>query len=201
MSSNQINSISNNFLENSIKEAINDTNFINELATRINNINKSNLVGRNNSKENILPQPAFQNELLNAQKETIKKKGLSDDEENNIFNEFPNKYTLYIQEDKDKNKKIYSYHKEHGFTYDLRCKDRNCEGRAQHDLTDKIIKITQDCSIEYKEHNYVKEKLFFEKIEKNMVNEDEIKDYENQKFYFKYMHLNYPTKKLYRYCK
>ena len=161
MSLKQINSISNNVLENSIKEAINDPNFINELATRINNINKSNLVGRNNSKENTLPQPVFQNELLNAQKETIKKKGLSDDEENNIFNEFPNKYTLYIQEDKDKNRKIYSYHKEHGFTYDLRCKDRNCEGRAQYDLTDKIIKITQDCSIENKEHNYVKEKLFF----------------------------------------
>ena len=51
------------------------------------------------------------------------------------------------------------FHKELGFTYHLGCKDRNCEGRAQYDITEKIIKITQDCSIEYKEHNYIKEKL------------------------------------------
>ena len=159
MSLNQINTISNNTLENSIKEAINDKNFINELAMRINDIKKSNLINRNISEEDIVPQPAFKKELLNTKKDSIKNKGLSDDEENNIFNEFPNKYTLYIQEDKDKNKKIYSFHKEHGFTYDLRCKDRNCEGRAQYDITEKIIKITQDCSIEYKEHNYIKEKL------------------------------------------
>ena len=161
---------------------------------RINNINKSNFMKRNIPEDDLLSPPDFKKETLNIEKDTIKNKGLSDDEENNIFNQCPNKYTLYIQEDKDKNKKIYTYHKEHGFTYDLRCKDRNCEGRAQYDITDKIIKIKQDCSIGYNEHNYIKEKLFFEKIEKNMVNENEIKEYENQKFYFKYMHLNYPTK-------
>ena len=37
---------------------------------------------------------------------------------------------LYIYEDKDKNKKMYTYHKEHEFIYDLRCQDRNCDGRA-----------------------------------------------------------------------
>ena len=194
MSLNQNNNIFNNTLENSIKEAINDTNFINNLAMRINNINKSNFKKRNIPEDDLLPPPDFKKETLNIEKDPIKNKGLSDDEENNIFNQCPNKYTLYIQEDKDKNKKIYTYQKEHGFTYELRCQDRNCEGRAQYDITDKIIKITQDCSIGYNEHNYIKEKLFFEKIEKNMVNENEIKEYENQKFYFNYMHLNYPKK-------
>ena len=173
MSLNQNNIISNNILENSIKEVINNTNFINNLAMRINNINKSNLINRNIPEDELLPPSDFKKESLNKKKDIIKNKGLSDDEENNIFNEFPNKYILYIQENKDKNKKIYTYYKEHGFTYDLRYKDRNCEGRAQFDLTDKIIKITQDCSIEYNEHNYIKEKLFSEKIEKNNVSENE----------------------------
>ena len=120
MSLNQNNNISNNTLENSIKEAINDTNFINNLAVRINNINKSNFIKRNIPEDDLLPPLDFKKETLNIEKDTIKNKGLSDDEENNIFNQCLNKYTLYIQEDKDKNKKIYTYHKEHGFTYDLR---------------------------------------------------------------------------------
>ena len=70
---------------------------------------------------------------------------------------------LYIYEDKDKNKKMYTYHKEHGFIYDLRCKDRNCDGRAQYELTSKNINITKECSIDYKEHNYNKEKIFLKK--------------------------------------
>ena len=94
MSLNQNNNISNNTLENSIKEAINDTNFINNLAMRINNINKSNFIKRNIPEDDLLASPVFKKEKLNIEKNTIKNKGLSDDEENNIFNQCPNKYTL-----------------------------------------------------------------------------------------------------------
>ena len=67
---------------------------------------------------------------------------------------------------KIKMKKMFTYHKEHVFIYDLRCKDRIYEGRAQYELTNKEIKITKDCTIDYTDHNYIKEKLFFTKIEK-----------------------------------
>ena len=72
MSFNQNNIISNNTLENSIKEAINDTNYINNLAMRINNINKSNLINRNIPEDELLTPSDFKKESLNKKKDTIK---------------------------------------------------------------------------------------------------------------------------------
>lgn len=41
---------------------------------------------------------------------------------------------LFIYEDKDKNKKIYAFQKNHGEKYDLRCKALNCSGRVQYEV-------------------------------------------------------------------
>ena len=56
--------ISNKTLENSIKEVFNNSNFINNLAFQIDNINRSNILNRNNYEEDINPPHQDKKELL-----------------------------------------------------------------------------------------------------------------------------------------
>ena len=49
---------------------------------------------------------------------------------------------IYIFEDANKNKLLFSFHKisNDGLFYELRCKDRACKGRAKYDIQNKDIK-------------------------------------------------------------
>ena len=96
-----------------------------------------------------------------------------------------NKYCQFIFEDNDNNKKIYVYLKDNGDNYYLRCKDRNCEERAIYYIEFEDIKITKDCTIEeFESHNYIKEKIFIEKIKNNDVIDDDFKKSRKSKILF-----------------
>ena len=106
----------------------------------------------------------------------------------------PDKYCLFLYEDEEKNKKIYSFHRNHWNIYDLRCKDRNCLGTAQYNVESWEIKVTKKCSISnFIEHNYIKEKSFIERIKANQVEKEEMKKSENQKYFFKYSYQENPN--------
>ena len=82
---------------------------------------------------------------------------------------------------------IYTFHKisSDEQNYELRCKDRNCKERAKYTLINKDIHITQECTLdEYDSHNYIKEIKIREKIVKNDIEPDEMKEYIYQKIYF-----------------
>ena len=71
--------------------------------------------------------------------------------------------------------------------------DRNCQGKAQYNIKTKKIKITKESTItKFEEHNYIKEKNIYEKIENNKISEEKMNNL-IIKQYFKYMYLNYPT--------
>ena len=72
--------------------------------------------------------------------------------------------------------------------------DRNCQGKAQYNIKTKQLQITKEFTItKFEEHNYIKEKNIYEKIEYNQITEEEMNNLIYQKQYLKYMYLNYPT--------
>ena len=84
-----------------------------------------------------------------------------------------------------------------GEKYDLRCKNRNYNGRAQYEVESGEITITQECSINlFKDHNYIKEKLFIDKLKANNIKKEELENKYNQKYFFKCKYFEY---KLFRY--
>ena len=66
-------------------------------------------------------------------------------------------------------------------------------GRAKYNIDDKNIIVTQKCSIEYEQHNYVQEEIIMNKIKSNNVTSDEMKEFKYQKFFFINTFINYPT--------
>ena len=78
--------------------------------------------------------------------------------------------------------------------YELRCKDRNCNGRAKINIDTGIISITQKCTIEdYENHNYIQEGIIRKKIRNKETTLDEMKDPKFKKYYFIESYLQYPT--------
>ena len=93
--------------------------------------------------------------------DNIKKHSEDELEEDKLFeNEIKSfKNCIYVFKDNN-NKYLYTFHKKsNNNIYALRCKDRtNRKGRACYNLL-KIISVTQQCSVEYENHNYVQNKL------------------------------------------
>ena len=147
--------------------------------------------------EDIIAQKKNKTDIRNKNIKTEKKanviKKTEENKNDNKSNDL-DKYCLFLHEDEEKNKKIYTFHRDHGNKYDLRCKDRNCLGTAKYDVESGEIKITKKCSItNFNEHNYVKEKSFIERIKANQVENDEMKNPQNQKFFFKYSYIENPN--------
>lgn len=75
---------------------------------------------------------------------------------------------IYVYTDNNNNKYLYTYQKvtSDKKTYELRYKDRlNCKGRAKYNIEEKAIIVTQICSIEYENHNYIKNEIIRKKLE------------------------------------
>ena len=105
-----------------------------------------------------------------------------------------NKKDIYIYTDNQKRKYFYTYHKisKNKDYYQLRCKDRKCNGRAKYDLEKKEIIITQDCTLNnYEEHNYLKSEIIRNKIKNNEATLEDMNDLEYQKYFFIETYLQY----------
>ena len=91
---------------------------------------------------------------------------------------------------------MYSFHKvskEKNY-YEIRCKDRNCNGRAKINIDTGIISITQKCTIEdYENLNYIQEEIIRKKIRNKETILDEMKDPKFQKYNFIKSYLQNPT--------
>ena len=62
--------------------------------------------------------------------------------------------------------------------------DRNCQGKAQYNIKTNQLQITKEFTItKFEEHNYIKEKNIYEKIEYNQITEEEMNNLIYQKQY------------------
>ena len=98
-----------------------------------------------------------------------------------------NKKDIYIYTYNQKRKYFYTYYKvsKNEDYYQLRCRDRKCNGRAKYDLEKKEILITQDCTLNnYEEHNYIKSEIIRNKIKNNEITLEDMNDQEYQKYFF-----------------
>ena len=143
--------------------------------------------------EDIIPKNKntnLENKKKQTQSEENEKEPENDKEENKESITF-----LYTSEDEEGNKKLYSIkkHIKNNKEIYLTCKDRKCAGSAKYDKETDELKIIKKCNILYNNHNYVKEKVVFEKIRKNNINEEEMEDAIYQKGYFKYMNSIHPS--------
>ena len=134
----------------------------------------------------------------NKSKETKKEKKEEKQKTKNNNKESKNddyKEGIYNYTDDNLNNRLYSYHKisSDGTFLHLRCKDRNCTGTAKYIFEEDNIIVTKECSIDYKKHNYIIEDIIKQKILKNDVTNDEMKDYLFQKIYFMETHAQYPS--------
>ena len=97
---------------------------------------------------------------------------INDKKENKNKDDNILKESIFIYKDSNENKILYSFQQisKDGNYYELRCKDRNCSGRAKYIIESEEIKQTKECSIsKFEDHNYIKEKYIKEKIKKNKL--------------------------------
>ena len=118
-----------------------------------------------------------------------------DIEEMDDINKDINRDNIYIYTEEGK-KYLYVFQKiskEKDF-YELRCKDRNCNGRAKININNNIMIITQKCSLDdYESHNYIQDEIIRKKIKNKEATLEEMKDPKFQKHYFIESYLQYPT--------
>jgi len=108
---------------------------------------------------------------LENKKEKISQKNITKKNEDNNESSTNNIYKdkIFVYTDANKKKYLYIFHRQSNDKEynDLRCKDRNCSGRAKYNIKAEIITISQNCSLEkYEDHNYIKEEVIREKIKK-----------------------------------
>ena len=72
---------------------------------------------------------------------------------------------LFFFKNKDNNEKLYTFHRIYKEFYYLRCTDRHCGGTAKYNTLTGITE-SNECSIEFQNHSYVKEALIKKKLKK-----------------------------------
>ena len=132
---------------------------------------------------------------IKEQKEKFIENKNKNTEESNDENNDSKEDNIYVYTENEK-KYLYIFHKpsKDKKFYELRCKDRNCKGRAKINIDTDIITITQKCKIEdFENHNYIQEEIIRKKIGNKKATLDETKDPKFQKYYFIESYSQYPS--------
>ena len=73
---------------------------------------------------------------------------------------------IYFLKDKDNNEKMYTFHRIYKEFYYLRCTVHHCGGTGKYHTLTWVITESNECSIEFQNHSYVKEALIKQKLKK-----------------------------------
>lgn len=96
-----------------------------------------------------------------------------DEKKENNIDVDSHSYLFYIK-DKEGRELNFTYHHTYKEYYHLRCSDCNWKGTAKFNFINGKSQIFTNCSIEYKEHNYIIEKKINEKINNNQMTKEDI---------------------------
>ena len=84
------------------------------------------------------------------------------DENNHEINGFSHPY-LFFYKDDEENEKSCTCRRTYKKFYHLRCIDRTWKGTAKYNITNGKISINNNCTKDYKDHSYIKEKIIKKK--------------------------------------
>ena len=136
-------------LVNSIADEAEDINY-NEYKEEMLQLRQLNLKKKRENKITNQRLKTSNNEKENEEKDSII---------DNINQDEQIHPVIFFYINKNKNKKMYTYHKTYKEYYYLRCTDRQCSGTAKYNQINGNIEEMAKCSKLYENHNYVRESL------------------------------------------
>ena len=162
--------------ENDMNEEISPTKVITKTKKKRKGINK---IRKNNIKAEIESEDEEKNENDEADKFAKQKKYDDFFYSDKIDESFYVPYTYIYVSNKSKNEYLFTFQytdKNNKNLHYYRCKDRNCKATATLKFTEEKGKFSLGVkhNKKYEDHNYIAEKKFIERIERNDIEKEEL---------------------------